>query len=100
MLNVKVRGKTVQDNILLSPFIVDMHLMVYTDSKGIWTIESTVENLYKVFQDVEASLKVLPSVIPEEYFSKYPAFPAPQVIPQYGNLYEYTTKITASVSHN
>ena len=38
MLNAKVSGKTVRDNILLSPFIVDMHPMIYTESKGIWTI--------------------------------------------------------------
>eukprot|EP00957_Ditylum_brightwellii_P192405 14647569-Ditylum_brightwellii.AAC.1 len=77
MLNDEVSRKTVQDNILLSPFIVDMHPTVYTNSKGIWTIESTVEDLYKVLQDVETSLKILPSVVPEEYFSKYPAFPVP-----------------------
>eukprot|EP00957_Ditylum_brightwellii_P174198 13261846-Ditylum_brightwellii.AAC.1 len=100
MLNVKVSGKMVRDNNLLSPFIVDMHLTVYTDSKGIWTIESTTEDLYKSLQDVKMSLKVLPSMIPEEFFSKYPAFPTPRVIPQYGNSYKYTTKITASVFHD
>eukprot|EP00957_Ditylum_brightwellii_P100426 7654995-Ditylum_brightwellii.AAC.1 len=83
MLNVKVSGKTVQDNILLSPFIVDMHPMVYTDPKGIWTIESTAEDLYKALQDVETSINALPSMVPEEFFSKYLAFPTPQVIPQY-----------------
>eukprot|EP00957_Ditylum_brightwellii_P150590 11466796-Ditylum_brightwellii.AAC.1 len=77
MLNVKVSGKTVQDNVLPSPFIVDMHLIVYTDSKGIWTIESTEEDLYKALQDVETSLSVLPSMVPEEYFAKYSAFPVP-----------------------
>eukprot|EP00957_Ditylum_brightwellii_P173516 13210675-Ditylum_brightwellii.AAC.1 len=46
------------------------------------------------------SLKVLPSVVPEEFFSKYPACPTSRVIPQYGSLYKYTTKITASVSHD
>eukprot|EP00957_Ditylum_brightwellii_P209838 15363492-Ditylum_brightwellii.AAC.1 len=70
------------------------------DSKGIWTIESTVDNLYKALQDVEMSLKVLPSVVPEEFFSEYPAFPMPRVIPQYSNSYKYTNKITASISHD
>eukprot|EP00957_Ditylum_brightwellii_P180939 13785246-Ditylum_brightwellii.AAC.1 len=83
MLNVKVSGKMVRDNILLSPLIVDMHLTVYTNSKGIWTIESTVEDLYKALQDDEMSLEVLPSVVPEEFFSKYPVLPMPRVIPQY-----------------
>ena len=100
MLNVEVSRKTVRDNILLSPFIVDMHPMVYTDSKGIWTIESTAEDLYKALQDVKMSLKVLPSMVPEEFFSKYLAFPMPQAIPQYGNSYKYTHKITASVSQD
>eukprot|EP00957_Ditylum_brightwellii_P093274 7102947-Ditylum_brightwellii.AAC.1 len=77
MLNVEVSKKTVRDNILLSPFIVDMHPVVYTNSKGIWTIESTVDNLYKALKDVKTSLKVLPSVVPEGFFSKYPAFPMP-----------------------
>eukprot|EP00957_Ditylum_brightwellii_P137746 10500897-Ditylum_brightwellii.AAC.1 len=67
MLNVEVERKTVWDNISLSPFIVDMYPMVYTNSKGIWTIESTVGDLYKALQDVATSLKVLPSVVPEEF---------------------------------
>eukprot|EP00957_Ditylum_brightwellii_P086398 6573820-Ditylum_brightwellii.AAC.1 len=62
MLTVDVSGKTVQDNILISLFIMDMHPTVYTDSKGIWTIESTVEDLHKALQDVETSLSVLPSM--------------------------------------
>eukprot|EP00957_Ditylum_brightwellii_P144295 10993501-Ditylum_brightwellii.AAC.1 len=100
MLNVDVSRKTVRDNILLSPFVVDMHPTVFTDSKGVWTIESTVDNLYKTLQDVETSLKVLTSVVPEELFSKYPVFPMPQVIPQYGNSYKYTNKMTVSISHD
>eukprot|EP00957_Ditylum_brightwellii_P209384 15361537-Ditylum_brightwellii.AAC.1 len=82
MSNVEVIGKTVRDNILLSPFIVDMYPMVYTDSKGIWTIESTVDDLYRALQDVKTPCKVLPSMVPEQFFSKYPAFPMPRVIPQ------------------
>eukprot|EP00957_Ditylum_brightwellii_P033569 2544541-Ditylum_brightwellii.AAC.1 len=62
---------------------MDMHPTVYTDSKGIWTIDFTAEDLYKALQDVETSLKVIPSVVPEEFFSKYPVFPMPRVIPQY-----------------
>eukprot|EP00957_Ditylum_brightwellii_P073169 5562122-Ditylum_brightwellii.AAC.1 len=61
----------------MSPFIVDMHPTVYTDSKGIWTIESTLEGLYKALYDVKTSLKVLPSVVPEEFFSKHPTFLMP-----------------------
>eukprot|EP00957_Ditylum_brightwellii_P195395 14887326-Ditylum_brightwellii.AAC.1 len=100
MLNVDVSRKTVQDNILMSPFIVDMQLMVYTGSKGMWTIEFTAEDLYKVLKDVETSLNVLPSVVPDEYFDTYSGFPVLHVIPQYGNSYKYTTKIASSISNN
>eukprot|EP00957_Ditylum_brightwellii_P088528 6742587-Ditylum_brightwellii.AAC.1 len=62
-------------------------------------IESTAEDLHKALQDVETSLSVLPSVVSEEYFDTYPAFPVPHVIPQYVNSYKYTTKITSSVSN-
>eukprot|EP00957_Ditylum_brightwellii_P029048 2194646-Ditylum_brightwellii.AAC.1 len=78
MLNVEVNRKTVRDNILLSPVIINMHPTVYMESKGIWTIESTVEDLHRALQDVEAYLKVLPTMVPEEFFSKYQAFPMPQ----------------------
>ena len=77
----------------MSPFIVDMHLTVYTDSKGIWTIESTVENLHKALQDS-------PSMVMDEYFETYSAFPVPHGISQYGSSYKYTAKITYSVSIN
>eukprot|EP00957_Ditylum_brightwellii_P166394 12666420-Ditylum_brightwellii.AAC.1 len=84
----------------MSPFIVDMHLTVYTDSKGIWTIESTVEDLHKALQDVKTSLSALPLVVPDEYFETYSALPVPGAIPQYGNSYKYTAKFTSSVSND
>eukprot|EP00957_Ditylum_brightwellii_P162152 12345929-Ditylum_brightwellii.AAC.1 len=71
MLDVNVSGKMVTDNILMSLFIVDMHLTVYSELKGIWTIKSTVEDLHKVLQDMETSLSALLSVVPDEYFEKY-----------------------------
>eukprot|EP00957_Ditylum_brightwellii_P202368 15329831-Ditylum_brightwellii.AAC.2 len=97
MLNVDVNRKTVQDSIVMFPFIVDVHLAIYTDSKGIWMIDSTAEDLYKVLQDIGTSLSVLPSVVPDEYFDTYSAFPAPCVIPQYCSSYKYTTKIMSSI---
>eukprot|EP00957_Ditylum_brightwellii_P082089 6242119-Ditylum_brightwellii.AAC.1 len=100
MLNVDVSRKTVQDDILMSLFIMDMHPTVYTDSKGIWAIESTVEDLHKVLQDVKTSLSVLPSVVLDEYFNAYSAFSVPLVIPQYRSSYKYTAKIMSSVSNN
>eukprot|EP00957_Ditylum_brightwellii_P143742 10951798-Ditylum_brightwellii.AAC.1 len=38
ILDMGVGRKTVCDNILMSPFIVDMHPTMYTDSTCIWTI--------------------------------------------------------------
>eukprot|EP00957_Ditylum_brightwellii_P100516 7662734-Ditylum_brightwellii.AAC.1 len=84
----------------MSPFIVDMHPTAYTDSKGIWTVESTAEDLHIVLQKVETSLSILPSVVPDEYFDTYPAFPVSCIIPQCSNSYKYTTKITPSISNN
>eukprot|EP00957_Ditylum_brightwellii_P177419 13513673-Ditylum_brightwellii.AAC.1 len=84
----------------MSPFIVDMHPLIYTDSKGIWTLESTVEDLHELPQDVGTSLSVLPLVVLDEYFETYSAFLVPHVIPQYGNSYKYTSKITSSVSND
>eukprot|EP00957_Ditylum_brightwellii_P169324 12887092-Ditylum_brightwellii.AAC.1 len=62
MLEFKIRGTTVKDNILTSPYIVDIHETTYTETKGIWTKELTVKDLHKVLADVETSLKVLPEV--------------------------------------
>eukprot|EP00957_Ditylum_brightwellii_P038164 2885662-Ditylum_brightwellii.AAC.1 len=61
----------------MSLFIVDIHEITYATSKGIWTIESTVEDLCKALANLETSLVVLPDVPSEEYFNKYDAFLAP-----------------------
>eukprot|EP00957_Ditylum_brightwellii_P170962 13013153-Ditylum_brightwellii.AAC.1 len=60
MLDHKVTSATVKDNILMSQFIVDLHETAITINKGIWTIESTGEDLHKALDDVETSLLVLP----------------------------------------
>eukprot|EP00957_Ditylum_brightwellii_P022454 1694592-Ditylum_brightwellii.AAC.1 len=70
---------------------------MFTTSKGIWTIETTVEDLHKVLADVKALLEVLPDVLDSEYFNKFEAFPAPRVIPTYGTTYKYTEQITSNV---
>eukprot|EP00957_Ditylum_brightwellii_P166995 12713122-Ditylum_brightwellii.AAC.1 len=60
MLDFKISGTTVRDNILASPYIVNIHEMTYTETKGIWTIEMMVEDLHKVLMDTETYLEVLP----------------------------------------
>eukprot|EP00957_Ditylum_brightwellii_P041877 3171687-Ditylum_brightwellii.AAC.1 len=97
MLEFKFIRTTAKDNILMSSYIVDIHEMTYTETKGIWTIESTVEDLNKVLADIESSLEVLPEVLSKEYFNIYNAFPSPQVIPTYGTTYRYIEQITSNV---
>eukprot|EP00957_Ditylum_brightwellii_P028732 2170269-Ditylum_brightwellii.AAC.1 len=82
ILEHKVSGSTVKDKILMSLFIVDIHKTMFTINKGIWTIETTVEDLHKALVGVEASLEVLSDVLDAEYFNKFEAFPALQVIPR------------------
>jgi hypothetical protein len=71
---------------------------MFTINKGIWIIETTVEDLHKALVNVETSLEVLPDVLDAEYFNEFEAFPAPQVIPTYGTTYRYTEHITFNVS--
>eukprot|EP00957_Ditylum_brightwellii_P103735 7902561-Ditylum_brightwellii.AAC.1 len=62
----------------MSLFIADIHETPLTINKVIWTIETTVEDLYKTLADVKTSLEVLPDVLDAEYFTKVTAFPAQQ----------------------
>eukprot|EP00957_Ditylum_brightwellii_P102527 7813799-Ditylum_brightwellii.AAC.1 len=77
MLDFKITGMTVKDNILTSPYIVDIHETTYTETKGIWTIKTIVEDPHKALADVELSLEVIPEVLSEEHFNTYNVFPAP-----------------------
>eukprot|EP00957_Ditylum_brightwellii_P191761 14598304-Ditylum_brightwellii.AAC.1 len=98
MLEVIVSNKTVKENMLMSPYIVDMHPSICAASKGIWTIKTTQKNLHKAIEDVELAIQALPSAVPDEYFEKFDAFPLPIVISLHGNSYKYTTQITKNVS--
>eukprot|EP00957_Ditylum_brightwellii_P111881 8532907-Ditylum_brightwellii.AAC.1 len=62
----------------MSSFIADIHKTTFTINKGIWTIETTVEDLHKALADVKTLLEALPDVLDAEYFNKFEAFPAPQ----------------------
>eukprot|EP00957_Ditylum_brightwellii_P161688 12310145-Ditylum_brightwellii.AAC.1 len=97
MLEEIASNKTVKENMLMLWYIVDIHHLIHTESKGIWTIETTQKNLHKVIKDVELAIQALPAAIPKEYFEKFNAFPRPHVIPLYGNSYKYTTQITQNV---
>eukprot|EP00957_Ditylum_brightwellii_P156653 11922887-Ditylum_brightwellii.AAC.1 len=83
---------------LMLPYIVDMHPLIYTASKGIWTVETTQKNLHEVIEDVELVIQALPAAVPEEYFENFDAFPQPRVIPSYGNSYKNMTQIAQNES--
>eukprot|EP00957_Ditylum_brightwellii_P104538 7965382-Ditylum_brightwellii.AAC.1 len=68
MLEQEVVEPAVKENILISPFITDIHETTFTINKD------------------------------AEYFHKSKAFPAPWVIPTYGITYKYTEQITYDVS--
>eukprot|EP00957_Ditylum_brightwellii_P156343 11900410-Ditylum_brightwellii.AAC.1 len=53
---------------------------MYTDEKGIWTIEITKEDLQLAMQDISLDLEVLQTVLPDEFFTKNPAFPVPRIM--------------------
>eukprot|EP00957_Ditylum_brightwellii_P111469 8502092-Ditylum_brightwellii.AAC.1 len=76
MLEQKVLESTVKENILMSPFIADIHKTTFTINKGIWTIETTMENLHKELADVKTLLEVLPDMLDAKYFNKFEDFPA------------------------
>eukprot|EP00957_Ditylum_brightwellii_P005779 440451-Ditylum_brightwellii.AAC.1 len=61
----------------MSPHIIEMHPAIHTVSKGIWTIETTQQNLHKAIEDIEIAIQALPDVVPVEYFEKFDAFPRP-----------------------
>eukprot|EP00957_Ditylum_brightwellii_P032337 2449517-Ditylum_brightwellii.AAC.1 len=97
MLEFKISGTAVKDNILTPPYIDNIHETTYTETKGIWMIELIVEDLCKALVDVETSLNVLPEVLSKDHFNTYNVFPAAQVIPTYGTTYRYTEQITSNV---
>eukprot|EP00957_Ditylum_brightwellii_P138829 10582333-Ditylum_brightwellii.AAC.2 len=82
----------------MSPFIVDIHQTKFTETKGIWMIETTKEVLHKASQDVEVSLALLSEILPTELFNGYGAFPSPRVILSYGTPYSYTKRIISNTS--
>eukprot|EP00957_Ditylum_brightwellii_P124291 9474260-Ditylum_brightwellii.AAC.1 len=69
MLHHDVNGKLTKENILMSPFIVDIHQTKFTEAKGIWMIEATKEVLHKGSQNVEMLLALLPVMLPTELFN-------------------------------
>eukprot|EP00957_Ditylum_brightwellii_P111994 8540709-Ditylum_brightwellii.AAC.1 len=62
------RGKRVKESMLTLLHIVEMHPSIYTASKGIWTIETTQENLHKAIKDIKLAIQALPAAVPENYF--------------------------------
>eukprot|EP00957_Ditylum_brightwellii_P164506 12524473-Ditylum_brightwellii.AAC.1 len=55
--SMEVMESTVKESILMSLFIVDIHNTMFTTNKGIWAIETTVEDLHKALADVKTLLE-------------------------------------------
>eukprot|EP00957_Ditylum_brightwellii_P082209 6251158-Ditylum_brightwellii.AAC.1 len=96
MLSYDSLGKSVKASILASPFNIDLHQTKLTNTKGIWTIKITKEDLHQAIKDVETSLKVLANVLPDKMFNKFDAYPKLRLVPDYGTSYSYTARITSN----
>eukprot|EP00957_Ditylum_brightwellii_P048332 3668086-Ditylum_brightwellii.AAC.1 len=90
MLSHDVSRKSVKENTLVSPFIIDLHQTTFTNKKFIWIIKMTKEDLHQAIKEIETSLKALVGVFPKEMFNKIDAYPKPRIIPEYGISYSYT----------
>eukprot|EP00957_Ditylum_brightwellii_P006862 519424-Ditylum_brightwellii.AAC.1 len=62
--------KTLKENTLATPYVMDINHTAFTDEKGIWTVETTKENVHKAMQDVDNDLEVLQPVFPDLHFTK------------------------------
>eukprot|EP00957_Ditylum_brightwellii_P060596 4601072-Ditylum_brightwellii.AAC.1 len=70
VLNVEISEKAVCENILESPYVVDMHKTPYTNDKGIWTIEMAKDTLHQAMSEINKGTEVLQDILPDEYFKK------------------------------
>eukprot|EP00957_Ditylum_brightwellii_P093797 7142240-Ditylum_brightwellii.AAC.1 len=59
VLRVEISEKTVCKNILESPYVVDMHKMMFTNNKGIWTIETMKDTLHQAMSEIDKGLEAL-----------------------------------------
>eukprot|EP00957_Ditylum_brightwellii_P209697 15362823-Ditylum_brightwellii.AAC.1 len=69
MLHHGISEKSVKESTLMSPFIVDIHQTKFTDTKGIWMIKITKEDLHKAIQDIEMLLALLPEILLNKLFN-------------------------------
>eukprot|EP00957_Ditylum_brightwellii_P156844 11937825-Ditylum_brightwellii.AAC.1 len=83
-LGMVISGKTVKENLLESQYVIDIHKAMYTEEKGTWTVETTKDNLQQAIKEIDLDLEGLQTVLPDEFFTKNPAFPVPHIIPSYG----------------
>eukprot|EP00957_Ditylum_brightwellii_P039644 2999064-Ditylum_brightwellii.AAC.1 len=97
MLSHSLSRKLVKENILASPFIIDLHQTKFTNNKDIWTIKTTKVDLHQVIKDMETSLEVLVDALLKEMFNKFNVYPKPRTVPEYGTSYSYTARITSSI---
>eukprot|EP00957_Ditylum_brightwellii_P191696 14593680-Ditylum_brightwellii.AAC.1 len=93
-------GKMAKENILASQYVIDIHKTIHTEEKGMSAIEITKENLQQAIKEIDLDLEVLQKLLPDEFFTKNPAFPVPCIIPNYGVLQNDADKIIYNVADN
>eukprot|EP00957_Ditylum_brightwellii_P160301 12202806-Ditylum_brightwellii.AAC.1 len=71
----------VKENIISSPYVVDIHCTTMADEKGIWTIETTKEKLQKAMGEVDDGLDTLQNVIPDIHFIRLQHFQSHALFP-------------------
>eukprot|EP00957_Ditylum_brightwellii_P021311 1607210-Ditylum_brightwellii.AAC.1 len=68
---------TIGSLMLGNDFIVDIHMAVFMEKKGIWTIETTKKEIANVIQWKEVNFFKLYTQVPEECCGLYTPFPVP-----------------------
>eukprot|EP00957_Ditylum_brightwellii_P203783 15336198-Ditylum_brightwellii.AAC.1 len=73
---------------------------MYTEEKGILTVETTKDNLQRAIKEIDLDLKVLQTVLPGKCCTKNLAFLLPCIIPSHGVSQNYADKIIYNVADN
>eukprot|EP00957_Ditylum_brightwellii_P074443 5655831-Ditylum_brightwellii.AAC.1 len=70
---------------------------MFTNDKGIWTIEMTKDTLHQAMGEIDKGVETLQDILSDEHFTKNPAFPVPSIIHNYGVSRSYADKMIQTV---
>jgi len=82
-----ISGETVKENILASQYAVDIHWTAFMDEKGIWTVETTKENIHNAMHEVDIGLEALQNVLTGLAFYKKSSVSSSKVDPNIWRIY-------------